>query len=350
MLACGGISLAVAADAPPAVASLELDGKTLRIPPPPGMALLAVMSSLPAGLVEVPKDLGKSPKSIAMFVPDSMLASMVRTRRAPGPDDPTASVTPWPLDHGKASEARSFIRDMRQGGGLLAGERAPDELRSLREPLESDPYGVADLPIEIPGSANLDLRVIDLGSTGFGSVLAARSGSGPRDGRWRLRATGTLVVEDRALFAVLFTNLPPTTGGVAALRGRFIEWVGDIVFANHPEAAKRTASSRRGAGHPPGKLPELGDLVYVEELPQAVLRVTPLYPEDARKRAIEGEVLVQALVDPAGKVVKTRVARSIPGLNESAVQAVRHWRFLPARDSGGPIAVWVDVPVTFTLR
>jgi TonB family protein len=96
--------------------------------------------------------------------------------------------------------------------------------------------------------------------------------------------------------------------------------------------------------------PEPGDYIFVEELPEALRKVPPVYPEAARRQGVEGTVMVQALVGTDGLVKRTAIKDSIPPLDEAAMQAVRQWVFRPARTGGAPIAVWVMVPVRFRLR
>jgi TonB family protein len=95
--------------------------------------------------------------------------------------------------------------------------------------------------------------------------------------------------------------------------------------------------------------PRLGEYVYVEELPEAILKV-PQYPDFARTRGIQGMVLVQALVGRDGLVKDARIMKSIPALDSYAVEAVMQWRFKPGAAKGAPVAVWVAVPVKFTLH
>ena len=99
-----------------------------------------------------------------------------------------------------------------------------------------------------------------------------------------------------------------------------------------------------------GGLPKFGDYVYVEELPEAITRVPPAYPDAARKAGVQGVVMVQALIGRDGSVVDTRIVKSIPPLDDAAAAAVRQWRFKPAMAHGQPIAVWVAVPVRFSLH
>ena len=97
-------------------------------------------------------------------------------------------------------------------------------------------------------------------------------------------------------------------------------------------------------------MPKFGDYVYVEELPEAVTRVPPTYPDLAREAGVDGTVMVQALVGKDGKVKDVRVVKSIPMLDESAKAAVRQWVFKPALSNNKPVAVWVGVPVKFSLH
>jgi len=98
------------------------------------------------------------------------------------------------------------------------------------------------------------------------------------------------------------------------------------------------------------ELPKFGEYVYVEELPEAVTKVPPVYPDMAREASVDGTVLVQALVGKDGKVKDTKVVKSIPMLDAAAVAAVKQWVFKPALSNNKPVAVWVAVPVRFTLH
>jgi protein TonB len=98
------------------------------------------------------------------------------------------------------------------------------------------------------------------------------------------------------------------------------------------------------------ELPKFGEYVYVEELPEAVTKVAPVYPDIAREAGVDGQVMVQALVGKDGKVKDVRVVKSIPMLDASAIAAVKQWVFKPALSNNKPVAVWVAVPVKFSLH
>jgi protein TonB len=96
--------------------------------------------------------------------------------------------------------------------------------------------------------------------------------------------------------------------------------------------------------------PAFGTYVYAEELPEVITKVNPVYPEMAREANVDGTVMVQALVGKDGKVHDVRVVKSIPLLDQSAQDAVRQWIFKPALANNKPVAVWVGVPVRFSLH
>lgn len=78
----------------------------------------------------------------------------------------------------------------------------------------------------------------------------------------------------------------------------------------------------------------------------------PRYPLMARRRGLEGRVVLRVRVGPEGSVRAVAVAESSRHavLDEAAVAALKHWRFEPARRAGIPVAAAVDVPITFRLR
>lgn len=98
----------------------------------------------------------------------------------------------------------------------------------------------------------------------------------------------------------------------------------------------------------PTRLSSPTGFVIVDQLPEVIVRVPPAYPVPPRDAPVGGSVTIQALVGADGKVYDTRVVRSSPLLDGAAKAAVMQWRFTPALSGGRPVAVWFDVPVTFS--
>lgn len=85
------------------------------------------------------------------------------------------------------------------------------------------------------------------------------------------------------------------------------------------------------------------------EAPRKVVDVAPRYPEFARQARREGLVILEVTINELGGVADVQVLRSAPGLDQAAVEAVRQWRFSPARLNGTPIPVVMTVTVNFKL-
>ncbi len=85
--------------------------------------------------------------------------------------------------------------------------------------------------------------------------------------------------------------------------------------------------------------------------PALIHEVKPDYAEDARRRGLTGDVLLEIVVQRDGTVGDVRVLQGLGGgLDQRAVTAVRAWRFSPARRFGAPVDVLVEVAIEFKLR
>jgi protein TonB len=85
--------------------------------------------------------------------------------------------------------------------------------------------------------------------------------------------------------------------------------------------------------------------------PELVREVKPDYTEEARRRSLSGDVVLEIIVRSDGRVGAIKVLQGLgSGLNERAVDAVRQWQFTPARRLGTPVDVLVEVAVEFRLR
>lgn len=90
----------------------------------------------------------------------------------------------------------------------------------------------------------------------------------------------------------------------------------------------------------------------VEVKPTPVSVPTPAYPDMARHAGIEGQAVIQALVDIDGSIIDAKVLKSSDNqsLDAAAVQAALRATFTPARQRDQPVRVWVSIPYRFTLQ
>ncbi|HEX6161850.1 MAG TPA: energy transducer TonB [Vicinamibacterales bacterium] len=77
--------------------------------------------------------------------------------------------------------------------------------------------------------------------------------------------------------------------------------------------------------------------------------VRPVYPRMAQEARIEGVVIIEATISESGQVINAKLLRSVPLLDQAAIEAVRQWQFTPSLLNGVPVPVIMTVTVTFTL-
>lgn len=89
----------------------------------------------------------------------------------------------------------------------------------------------------------------------------------------------------------------------------------------------------------------------VDKIPQAVQKVEPVYPQKARKEGVCGRVVLKFVVEPDGRVSRPSVQEANPSgyFEQTALDAIRHWRFKPGIYRGKAVATWVILPIQFRL-
>jgi len=78
--------------------------------------------------------------------------------------------------------------------------------------------------------------------------------------------------------------------------------------------------------------------------------IKPVYPAIAQSARVQGVVIIEATIGPDGKVKDAKVLRSIPLLDQAALDAVKQWEFTPTLLNGVPVPVIMTVTVNFTLQ
>jgi protein TonB len=81
-----------------------------------------------------------------------------------------------------------------------------------------------------------------------------------------------------------------------------------------------------------------------------ISKVEPVYSDQARNAKLQGNVVLQLVVDEHGLPQQIRVIRSLGmGLDEKAIEAVQSWKFRPGMKDGHPVAVQATIEVNFKL-
>jgi protein TonB len=146
---------------------------------------------------------------------------------------------------------------------------------------------------------------------------------------------------------------PTTTEGVAGPSIGATSEPGSGAFALPGQAP-----AHAGNGGPPSTangpvvaaIPPEG--VTQRAIPRGGYQYRPAYPASARSLGIQGTTLLHVLVSDTGRVAEVVVKQSAghPDLDRAATDAVRRWRFEPARRGTEPVEMWVQLPFEFRLR
>ena len=84
--------------------------------------------------------------------------------------------------------------------------------------------------------------------------------------------------------------------------------------------------------------------------PRKIHNASPVYPESARQNRIQGTVVLECVIDPAGNVKSADVIFGPEALLGAAEAAVRKWRYTPTLLDGKPVPVVMTVTVNFRIR
>jgi len=118
---------------------------------------------------------------------------------------------------------------------------------------------------------------------------------------------------------------------------------------NNQAEGKESPATTSGAT----AMPAAGNsAAFVSASPLYRENTPPIYPAIAKLRGYEGVVLVNAEILPDGRVGSTEVSKSsgYTILDKSAMEAVKLWKFEPAKKAGKPFAIRVKLPIKFVLH
>lgn len=112
--------------------------------------------------------------------------------------------------------------------------------------------------------------------------------------------------------------------------------------------------SGRGRGVGPGDIAGIGGGIYHVgggvSSPRIIKQVDPEFSDEARKARYQGVVTIRAVIGPDGLVHDPKPMQSLGmGLDEKALEALKQWRFDPAKKDGKPVAVYAILEVNFRL-
>ncbi len=228
------------------------------------------------------------------------------------------------------------------------------------------PQEVKNSVIELisPSSLVMEVAKKETGGGGGGGdrdKLAAPKGALPKTAREQFTPPAVVVRNENPKLPVVPTVVAPD------LKLSAVTGMGDPLANVVGPASNGTGSgggigsgngggvgSGRGPGVGPGWGGGYGGGAYRVgggvSAPRVLSQPDPEYSEEARKAKYQGTVVLWVVVGSDGKTHEIRVQRSLGmGLDEKAMEAVRTWRFDPAKKDGQPVAVQINVEVNFRL-
>lgn len=200
------------------------------------------------------------------------------------------------------------------------------------------------------------------GGSGDHSSIPVTKGTPPKMSTQQL-APATIVVRS----AIPLLPVQPTVVGPPDLHLPQSDHIGDLISSNVVIPSNGSGNGGgagggsgtglgggTGLGYGPGSDIGAGGGVFTMgrgiTAPRAIYDPEPEYSDEARKVKHQGVVILSVVVDQEGRPREVRLARSLGmGLDEKAMDAVKMWRFSPAMKDGIPVAVRVDIEVSFRL-
>ena len=127
----------------------------------------------------------------------------------------------------------------------------------------------------------------------------------------------------------------------------------DVIIGFTSEGDGQVIAQSSGALPEPPLIPQTDTVPHVGgtiRQPTKIKHVNPIYPAAAREKQITGVVILEARIEPDGRILEARLLRSIPELDDAALEAVKQWEFTPTLVNGVPTPVTMTMTVQFSLR
>jgi TonB family protein len=286
------------------------------------------------------------------------------------PDNPIprrlfAPPIPYPLElAGTGFEAALSIRVVLNADGLVDSAQALSRAVSARgrDPLMAESQAMerfADAAVEAvrqwqyapPARAPITFYISVVFKPGTAALVGQNDGpqgvvAGPAGARMATPADLTALGRGTASATPVPTAAPQGGGRVGAAG----------------QTPGTGTGGARGATTGAGRRPGLQETLTVSpgtapvrvggnvSAPGQIRKVQPIYPEEARAAGIQGVVILEALLSERGHVSSVRVLRSIPGLDQAAIDAVQQWEYTPTLLNGVPVPIILTTTVQFTLN
>jgi len=194
-----------------------------------------------------------------------------------------------------------------------------------------------------PPNADVDAAKasLDKAATARADQYAAESLKAAQDAR------AALDVELKAQESKWFKSYDKTKGLAVAAKAAGDKAAADAVAGKEQADAVEAKQKADAAARAKAKAAALRVGGQIRA-PNKIKDVKPVYPAMAQAAHVTGVVMIEATIGPDGKVIDAEVVRSIPMLDQAALDAVRQWEYMPTLLNGVPVPVLMTVTINFT--
>lgn len=125
----------------------------------------------------------------------------------------------------------------------------------------------------------------------------------------------------------------------------------DHISFRQDQQPRHTVPNASMAPPPPSTLKRPLRVRVSQQVSDSLLlkKIQPVYPDDARKKHIEGLVVMRGLISPSGDIKGLTLISGHPSLASAAMEAVRQWQYKPYELLGQPVEVETQITVLFQL-
>jgi len=184
------------------------------------------------------------------------------------------------------------------------------------------------LSVALP-DLSFEASMVDLGNRGIRTLEGTAKGARGLDAGNARQAIEALI--DSALTSVRQWRYDPPYEAP-------LSFTVDIRFARGPEVME---FKPRQEGDPL----RVGGTI---KAPSKIKDVRPVYPPIAREAGVAGVVIIEVRIGTDGRVEEGHVLKSIPLLDQAALDAVKQWEFVPTLMNGAPVPIMMTVTVNFS--
>jgi TonB family protein len=230
---------------------------------------------------------------------------------------------------------------------------------TVRVPDKLEHFNATSIVLSPPPLMHVGTRAGGGGGGGEASKLKASAGSPPKATMEQQLAPPVVVAQQKSKLMVTPTivadmKIPQTSQVGDPLSKLMTPSSGTGVTSGIGNGSGGGVGSGDGRGLGPGSGANFGGGVFHVgngiSAPIPTYSPDPDYSDEARKVKHQGTVILNVIVGTDGRVHNPKIVRSLGmGLDEKAIEKVLIWRFDPARKDGRPVAVEVNVEVSFNL-